>query len=105
MIERMARALCIKAGADPDSLWAAPENGEPSLVMNIARAGGPQWPAWRWWAPSARVAIEAMREPTPAMVEAGGGECCNTERWDDQSYEPPAIWRDMIDAALADGAS
>ncbi len=48
----------------------------------------------------ARAAIAAMLEPTEGMVEAGGGRYVNLERADDQAYEPPAIYRAMIQAAI-----
>ena len=41
----------------------------------------------------ARAAIEALREPTEAMVKSGSAIHC-------QEYEAPIIWQDMIDAAL-----
>ncbi len=82
MVERVARALFINAWGQPKD-WLSEEDEMEGIFR-----------------PEARIVIKAMREPTPAMVEAGGGEYCNTERWDDQSYEPPVIWRDMIDAAL-----
>jgi hypothetical protein len=53
----------------------------------------------------ARTAIEAMREPTEAMLDAvshyvdGGGEQYPIRVGSDDSQ---AIWRAMIDAALAE---
>lgn len=40
--------------------------------------------------------LEALREPTPGMMEAAGGECVNLERADDPSYEPRDIWSAML---------
>lgn len=99
MIERVARALCIKAGADPDSLWTAPENGEPSLVTNTSRAGGSQWPAWRWWVPSARAAMTAMKY-VDGTDEANLITVSNEERVEAVSLI--MAWDGLIDAALAD---
>jgi hypothetical protein len=47
----------------------------------------------------ARAAIEAMREPTKAMVSAG---CLLDEdlEWAEHDYAVPKIWGTMIDAAL-----
>lgn len=42
----------------------------------------------------ARAAVEAMREPTSSMVEAG--------RWPAEDDGPVACWKAMIDAALAE---
>jgi hypothetical protein len=50
MVERVARALCINDRCDPE--LTAPEGG------------------WRLWEDAARAAIEAMREPTEAMMAA-----------------------------------
>ena len=47
---------------------------------------------WRGYISEARAAIEAMREPTQAMVDScGNGECA---KW------APGAWSIYIDAAL-----
>ncbi len=43
----------------------------------------------------ARLAIEAMREPTETMLEAGGVNAHPLDRQDANE-----VWRDMIDEAL-----
>jgi hypothetical protein len=53
---------------------------------------------WQHMMPDAIAAIEAMREPTEAMVNAGY----------DVGYSPDplpcdAVWKDMIDAAISEG--
>lgn len=53
-------------------------------LRNVEKAGGPTALHRR----QARTAIEAMREPTLAMVEAS---------WEEDGAD---IWRSMIDAAL-----
>lgn len=52
VLERVARALCEEDGKQPD----CPFRGEPY---------------WRTYEDDARVAIEAMREPTEGMADAG----------------------------------
>jgi hypothetical protein len=49
------------------------------------------------WENRARAAIEAMREPTEAMIAASNRE------WDGRmSHRSSGAWRAMIDAALAE---
>jgi hypothetical protein len=79
MIERVARALTIYDGSDPD--------GRTSIADRPKR--------WMLMIEDARAAIAAMREPTEAMLSAA------------EEYRPPihrltwaGPWRAMIDAAL-----
>jgi hypothetical protein len=68
MIEKVARAICEEERMNPDDAL-----------------GG-----WVHWAPAARAAIEAMREPTEAIMDAGPPE----------PYMDAHVWGKMIDAAL-----
>lgn len=72
MIERIARAM-----ADRDAMGATPDG--PGIHRS----------AWRAYVPMAQVAIEAMREPTQAMIDAG-----------QPGFSPEMKWGCMIDAAL-----
>lgn len=75
MVERVARALMREASDDPDAdKWCSP----------------------RPWYGAARAAIEAMREPTGAMIDAG--------RWPAEDDGTLACWRAMIDAVLSSPA-
>lgn len=76
MIERVARALWSKAKEEPirRSVGVSFENDPLKL----------------WWIDQARAAIEAMREPTMAMHQAGL----------ETTGMPSNTYRDMIDAAL-----
>jgi hypothetical protein len=47
---------------------------------------------------TARAAIEAMREPTEAMAEAG----CKDQPWGYGINDAMQTWRSMIDAALSE---
>lgn len=73
MVERVARAICEHALDAPD--WDALEPGVKGAYVNHARA-----------------AIEALREPTAAMVALAQ----TPSAW--SSFE--AFWRAMIDAIL-----
>lgn len=75
LIERVARAMCIvTAGTDGGA-------ADPDL--------------WRVYRDHAVAAIEALRQPTKAMVEAGAAA------GDVGSYTAHVIFYAMINAALA----
>lgn len=106
MIERVARALCTKAGEDPDL-----ETPYHPKVTHL----------WQHYRQSARAAIEAMREPSEAMLIAGmeGALKTNAQYLEDirhnshswsavhvalgNSKTASAIFDGMIDAALQEG--
>ena len=79
MIEKVARAMCLSRKPnhpslnDDDRWWKT--HGSREAYLGLARA-----------------AIEAMREPTEAMLAAGRR---NNHPRDEET------WRTMIDAALA----
>lgn len=51
------------------------------------------------WSAAVRAALEALREPSDAMVEAG---LESGPMYDDSiAYALPGIWQAMIDAALS----
>jgi hypothetical protein len=70
-VEEVARAICAENCEDYDML--------PSIHKSVARA-----------------AIEALRKPTEAMIEAGNEQ----ERYDEGSAGAELHWQVMIDAAL-----
>lgn len=93
MVEKVARAMvCNSTGTrDPDKMTPAPR-GQAGLV-----------PLWRCYEHLARAAIEAMREPSEAMVFAGldsprAFEISETETL----FRPGECWRAMIASALAE---
>lgn len=76
MIEQVARALCLADGENPNHC-----NG-PGFGL-----------AWNAWAHKAHAAIEAMREPTPEMLQKldgwiAGGQCAET------------AWKETLSVAL-----
>ena len=90
MIERVARALAVRrAGAEV----AAVSEFQAGNLWCEAKA-------------DARAAIEAMREPTEAMIGAGAGQprpptyTAEHEAWRAEGYGAAAKYRAMIDAAL-----
>ena len=98
MVERVARALCV-AGHIPEGCgWTDDEKREFADEH------------WRAWEKEARAAIQAMREPTDAMIEAGAIATKDVSR-DDQGRRVTtylaidrisAAYRSQIDAALAE---
>lgn len=91
MLERVARAICKQQNLDPDKLIDLPH---PSGV-GIKRVH-----TWRMGIPVARAAIEAMREPTVGMADAGHqGEVDLS----DDDPTPIRVWRAMLAAALEEG--
>lgn len=84
MIERVARAICA-------------HDGKPAFDDRVEREQ-------RRFRNAAFIAIAAMREPTEAMVEAGGLEVFSCSDDDPSAEKAAAAWPAMIDAALAEGA-
>lgn len=90
MIERVARAICRAGGKDPDE--------------TMIELGGVRTPMWDAFVPIARAAIEAMREPTEAMVAAMGSDL--TDEGEPRAGTQASLelsrahWRKGIDAAL-----
>jgi hypothetical protein len=86
MIERVARAICVDEYEDPDELL---DTNDPVWTDYISRA---------------RAAIEAMREPTDAMKEAGGNGVCGIiqDVGDKSEKHFVRLWHCAIDAALED---
>lgn len=78
-LERIARSMCAKA-VELDM-----DDGQSWLVL-------------------ARIALESIREPSYAMLDAGDIPGCGvgTKARDDAIMEVKFIWQDMIDAALDD---
>lgn len=90
MIERVARAMCIADGYNPDrDLGFYDPVTEKRLL------------AWQYRYPDrARAAIAAMREPTEAMCAAGIEKDDELE-WLQQERAIPQVYTAFIDAALA----
>lgn len=88
MVEKVARALCVKHYSERFQKPVTDDHVAINVDAN-----------YRLFLDEARVAIEAMREPTDGMADQGDRECgeygCSEMR---MKY----IWRSMIDAALAE---
>lgn len=101
MLERVARAICMATRIDPDRKYKS---------SDYSAATAPWEFAWHAFQPEARAAIEAMREPTMEMLEAGNAaarERIDLGYYDSQGYfidiEPDlamATLDAMIDAAV-----
>lgn len=78
MVERVAKALSanLEEGFPRFTQQSWDQLSMPAKAVAITRA---------------RVAIEAMRNPTDNMLDATGGEC---RKW------APGAWQAMIDEAL-----
>lgn len=81
MVERVARVLSIADGNHPE---ACSNDGEET-------------PAWTLYVDDARTAIEAMREPTKDMQNAG---FTALDYHADCHCDHNDVWREMINAAL-----
>lgn len=86
MVERVARAIASKLETNPDE-----------MIEDMSCVGS--HPAWTEYEESARAAIEAMREPTEAMRDAGG-VVAGSRRDDPDCPTAEAVWSAMISAAL-----
>lgn len=89
MLERIARAICIADGCDPDA---------KGYGVGITMPRGEPYPLWQARLKQARAVLEAMREPTAEMENAG--IAAEFENIDD--YRPTRVWRAMIAAALGE---
>lgn len=85
MAEKVARALCSADGRDPDELHCG------SLIWEAHSEGFLEFPDYE---AMAHAAIEAMREPTEAMLDAGRTKT----NWG--PHGTGEVWLAMIDAAL-----
>jgi hypothetical protein len=88
MVERVARALSVADGMHPQA----------------ASNDADEQPAWTLYVGMAKAAIESLREPTEAMVEAGSGASTSGDEGVfrilvDRQCAGEA-WSLMIDAAL-----
>jgi len=71
-VEMVARAMCFSEGEDPDTPlvpWHVPIIGPRGYC--VAPPNEQVIAAWMVYARQARAAIEAMHEPSGAMIEAG----------------------------------
>lgn len=87
MIERVARAIC-------SANWG-PLMSEDEITCQVENG-------WDLWEREARAAIEAMRDPTPAMLGGAAAALRGASFADYPEKQDAAIWRAMIDAILSD---
>lgn len=97
-IEEVARAICKAQGLD----WDAQADGMTS--------GGGDGDEQQGYIEMAVAAIEAMREPSAAMIEAACDADIPGGRWGEPGFressidekDAPVIWCAVIDAVLAE---
>ena len=95
MVERAARAIYSRSYLGVVAQWARGE--EKPLVTEILWEDCSE-PHRLWCFSQARAAIQAMREPTNAMVETAVPLWSEYESF--PSETPKAMWQAMIDEAL-----
>lgn len=95
MIERVARAICVARGRDPDRVY---ETNRSSDVGGVETAMAHE--AWRDHIAAAQAAIGAMKEARGDMFKAGY-EAMFADKYDGtQDAMLGAGWDAMIDEAL-----
>lgn len=85
-LERAARALCTLDG-NPEN---ATMDGKP---------------LWQDYLPEARAVLGALREPSPAMIEAGSeitSHIASTESSESFAADAANVWRVMVGVALSE---
>ena len=97
-LERAARALCKIHGIDPDELRSDLERDTMGTVVSGQ-------PAWRMFERDCRAVLQAIREPSKAMVGAGAANMDHEGETSSQELQERsrAVWQAMIDAALEEG--
>ncbi len=90
IVDRIAKVLCERAVAEND-----PQSDFNMLSWSaLSEEGKDEWRS------DARAVIEAMREPTNSMMEAGSFAMPIVEGYSMPDDEKN-VWQAMIDAALA----
>lgn len=110
MVKRLARAICASYGDEYDEQPAdlaaleALRRRENGSRYDGVHPHDPGLPTQADWDECARAALQAMREPTEAMLEAGldSGFWGSIEGSDADATESKC-WRAMIEAALSEG--
>lgn len=87
MVEKVARAICRSMLQDPDIDYEV--HHQDGLVKG-----------WKMYESEAKAAIEAMREPTEPMLDAGVRHHNNDKLYLKESVS--CQWDAMIDAALGE---
>ena len=95
MVERVARAICAAETGGPLGYFP---DGSPMRDGGV----GEEYSVGQHkeWREAARAAIEAMMEPTPAMIEAYEGMVCEFRM--SEALSAKIAWQAMLSAALSD---
>ena len=101
MVEKVARAICEAQGDDPDYL----EPGDAHGIDAYFSDGEPAFRRWKNYIREARAAIEAMREPSNAILKAGY-EAMFADEWTGRQAPMMGAGFDaMLSAALSEQPS
>lgn len=96
MLERIARALCIADGKQPDA-------SEPYSIESQPFSGPNPDRNWQAYVDGARSVLEELQNPSDAMAEAGAKSAYDLVL-DVDAHGARTIFAAMIDAALVDRA-
>jgi hypothetical protein len=95
MVERVARAICSKTNIAMEGVTEIHLDNPDYVIPAHKRTDGVAIPRWKLYVEQARAAIEAIRQPTKAMIEAGA-----KGSGEDSEMTALGAWEEMIDAAL-----
>lgn len=96
MLERLARALCIADGKQPDASEPYSTEGQPFAGPEPGRN-------WKRYVGAASAILRELQNPSEAMNEAGA-KAAYDRVVDLDASDAGVIFSAMVDAALVDGA-
>jgi hypothetical protein len=90
LLESVARAICT------ESLRWDEDEAAPSMLISLVDVN------WPKYIPEARASIQALREPSPAMLDAFVSRALQVSVSGEGGWTQYAIgqWQQMVDAAL-----
>lgn len=102
--ERVARAICLGLGLDPDADWR--ERDGLILAVDLPQEERPTWTRYHKAALAALTDIQRThaivpREPSDAMLDAAVEKVIGPAHVDQEIAAPEAVWSAMIEAAPA----
>lgn len=105
-IERIARAICERAGINPDVEITLMEPNQCEAIGPFGYKRSSNFaPAWQFFVPHAMAALEAMREPSAAMLANAMryGWHMGIEDFEEGCRDAATeVWQDMLALALAE---
>lgn len=99
MLERIARNICASCGDDPDAMAYPPGPAILARKAHVIYVPTGQYqqpvPCWMLYRQEAYAALQALHDPTEAMLQAGPPE----------PYMDRDVWSKMIDGAIENASS